>query len=589
MDYALDRFEQQVRAAIEATGLVPAELIDLTSPKPNIPADLAFPAFKAAKQLQQPPPQLAQALAQAVVLPAGGLVAEVTTAGPFLNFSLDPARLAAAVLAEVAALGERYGSDDQGAGKTVVVDYSSPNVARRMHVGHIRSTIIGQALVNIYRFLGYRVIGDNHLGDWGKQFGVLIMSIVHEGKPAGAGEEALAALERLYTTYNTKIEQNPAYDDEARAWSLKLEQGDPQARAIWQWIVDLTLATNQRLYDRLGVKFDTIHGESFFEDKMEPVIARALERGVAVRDEKGAVVVDIPGLPTFLLKRSDGGTLYHTRDAATIVYREREYQPAAMIYAVDARQELHFRQLFALARALGDAEGIELMHVAFGTIFDAKGEPFSTRKGNMIYLEALLNDAHARARAVVERASAELPEDEKAAVAEIVGVGAVVYNDLYQDPRRNITLDWERMLAFEGNSAPYIQYMYARCRSIMRKADDQELADGGRELGEHIASSPQLPTPNPQLLTHPSELAVIKQLARLPGAVREAGARYAPFVVAEWCYEMARALAGFYRDCQVLNADSPELRAARLALMAATAQALKNGLALLGVRVPERM
>jgi arginyl-tRNA synthetase len=586
MDYALDRFEQQVREAIIATEKVPEAIVEVTAPKPNIPADLAFPSFRAAKELRVPPPRLAEELAAAVRFADDSLIGGVAAAGPFLNFTLHTGRLTEAVLEEVEELGPRYGSDDQGAGKSAVIDYSSPNVARRMHIGHIRSTIIGQSLVNIYRFLGYEVIGDNHLGDWGKQFGVLILAIAREGLPSGVGEEALAQLEKMYSTYNGLVEKDPAFDEEARGWSLKLEQGDQQARELWKWIVELTLTTNQRLYDRLGVRFDTVHGESFFEDKMGPVIAEAQERGIAVRDDRGALVVDLPGLPTFLLQRTDGGTLYHTRDAATIRFREEMYHPSAMIYVVDARQELHFRQLFALARALGYAEGTELFHVSFGTIFDAKGEAFSARKGNMIFLEALLNDAHARARAIVEQSSPELPEEEKDAIAEMVGVGSVVYNDLYQDPRRNITLDWDRMLTLEGNSAPYIQYMYARCRSILRKAaENEEIRDWRLE-----SSGDQSPISNLQsLLVHPSETAVVKQLAKLPAAVREAGARYAPFVMAEWCYEMARALSGFWRDCSVLRAETPELRAARLHLVSATAQALKNGLGLLGIRAPERM
>ncbi len=600
MNYALDQFEQQVRAAIAATGLVPAELIELTSPKPNIPADLAFPAFKAAKQLQQQPAQLAQALAQAISLPADGLVARVAAAGPFLNFALDPARLIASVLAEVEQLGPRYGGDDVGAGRTVVIDYSSPNVAKLMHVGHIRSTIIGQALYNIFSFLGYRVIGDNHLGDWGKQFGMNIAAIVKWGKPAAEGEEALAQIDKLYAQYARMAKDDPALDDEARAWSLKLEQGDPQARELWQSMVDLTISANQRNYDRLGVHFDHIFGESFYEGMLPDVINEALDKKAAYRDEGGAVVVDLgDSTPTFLLQRSDGGTLYHTRDVATIMFRLREFAPAQILYVVGMPQELHFRQLFALVRAMGYAEGVELEHIKFGTVFDQHGQPLSTRRGNMIYLADLLDDAHQRARAVVEQASPELPEAEKDQVAEIVGVGAVVYNDLYQDPRRNITLDWDRMLALEGNSAPYIQYMYARCRSILRRAAD----DRGSKIEGSISNSdtpssilnPQssiagnVPLYDASLLSHSSELAVAKQLARMPGAVREAGARYAPFVIAEWCYETARALSGFYRDCPVLKADTPELRAARLRLVAATAQSLANGLALLGLRAPERM
>lgn len=583
MDYALDRFEQHVRAALLATGKLLEAQVEVAAPKPNIPADLAFPAFKAAKELGLAPPQLAQALAASIEVPADSLIANVAAAGPFLNFSLDATRLTAAVLEEVEELGARYGSDDQGARRTVVIDYSSPNVAKLMHVGHIRSTIIGQALHNIFRFLGYHTIGDNHLGDWGKQFGMNIAAIVKWGKPDGEGEEALAQIDKLYAQYaklakDEKEQGVSTLDDEARAWSLRLEQGDPTARALWQWMVDLTISANRRNYERLGVHFDHIFGESFYEPMLAGVIDEALAKKVAYRDEGGAVVVDLGNsMPTFLLQRSDGGTLYHTRDVATILFRLREFSPSQILYVVGMPQELHFRQLFALVRAMGYAGDVQLEHIKFGTIFDQHGAPLSTRRGNMIYLADLLDDAQQRARAVVEHAGPELPDDEKEAVAEIVGVGAVMYNDLYQDTRRNITLDWERMLTLEGNSAPYIQYMYARCRSIIRRVAD-----------EGLSAATQAPY-DPALLTHPAETAVVKQLARLPGAVREAGARYAPFVIAEWCYEMARALAGFYRDCSVLKAETPELRAARLRLVAATAQALRNGMGLLGIKAPERM
>jgi arginyl-tRNA synthetase len=577
MEYALDQFEREVHTAIAATGRVPAALIELAEPKPNIPADLALPTFRAAKELGISPPQLAQELASSVRLPADGLIRSVAVAGPFLNFTLDTQRFAAAVLAEIERLGERYGSDDRGAGQTIVIDYSAPNIAKTMHVGHIRSTIIGQSLYNIFSFQGYRTIGDNHLGDWGTQFGKNIAAILRWGKPQADGEEAIAQIDKLYAEYNRLAKDDPALEEEARAWSLKLEQGDPTAQELWQWMVDLTMAANQPNYERLGIHFDHAYGESFYAPMSESVIEQALASGVAYRDEKGAVVVPEleKNMPTFLLQRSDSGTLYHTRDIACIQFRVREFAPAQIIYVVDARQELHFRQLFALARAMDEAEGVVLEHIKFGTIFDVHGKPFSTRSGNMIYLADLLNDAHARARAIVDRTSPEIPEAERDQIAEIVGVGGVVYNDLYQDSRRNITLDWERMLALEGNSSTYIQYMYARCKSILRNAAEENQPSAGGDAAE--------------LLVHPSETALIKQLAKLPSAVRDATDRYAPFVVGEWCYETARALSAFYRDCSVLKAETPELRAARLRLVATTAQALKNGLALLVIRVPERM
>jgi arginyl-tRNA synthetase len=582
MRYALDRFADMIAEALLATGRISPQQIDLQVPKAaNVQADLALPCFRAAKELKTNPAALAQELAQALSFPPGSLVGGVEAVGPFLNFQLQPQRMAAAVLDEVARLGARYGADDIAQGQTVVVDYSSPNIAKRMHVGHIRSTIIGQALVNILRFLGYSVVGDNHLGDWGKQFGVLLAAIQRYGQPEGQGEELVAALEELYARYSSEMQGDPAMDDEARRWSLALEQGDAEARQLWQWTVDATLAANQRNYDRLGVQIDHAYGESFYEPMLPGVIQEALDKGVAFRDEGGAVVVELGNnLPTFLLQRSDGGTLYHTRDVATIKFRVEQFDPARIVYVVGAPQDLHFRQLFALMQAMGYPVAEQAVHVAFGTVFDQHGEPISTRRGNMVYLETLLNEAHSRARQVIEQRNPDLPDDEKERVAEMVGVGSVIYNDLYQDVRRNISLDWERMLSFEGNSAPYLQYTYARCRSILREA----VARGV------LPESGELPALDAELLTSSFEIEVCKDMAALPNAVRRAGAEYAPAVIAEWCYTLARDFSRFYENCPVLKEGiAPELRAARLHIVAAVAQALDNGLTLLGIRAPERM
>lgn len=579
MEYTHDRLMRQAREVIVATGLASADQVELVAPKPNIPADLAFPTFKAARERQIPPPQLASELAQKIIIPADSLLSGVSAAGPFLNFTMNVANYAAGVLDDIRRMGNSYGNDVLGTGKRIVIDYSAVNIAKLMHVGHIRSTIIGQALYNIFRALGYTVIGDNHLGDYGKQFGMNIAAIVKWGKPQGQDEEALAQLDKLYAQYSREAKEDKSMDDEARAWSLKLEQGDPTAVELWQWMVNLTLTAIQENYDRLGVKFDHAYGESFYAPMNAGVIDDALNSGLAYRDEGGAVVVSEleQNMPTFLLQRSDSGTLYHTRDMSTIKYRMAEFAPTQIIYVVGAPQELHFRQLFALARAVGYVPaGVELSHVKFGTIFDQHGKPLSTRAGNMIYLNDLLNDARDRARQVVDASSPDLPEAERADVAEKVGIGAVMYNDLYQDSRRNITLDWDRMLAIEGNSAPYIQYMYARCRSIVR-----------RVMGDQADTA--VVAADAALLTHESEIALIRQLAKMTASIRDAADRYATFVIAEWCYDTARAFAAFYRDCPVVKADDDALRTARLALTAATAQALRNGLALLGIRVPERM
>lgn len=325
------------------------------------------------------------------------------------------------------------------------------------------------------------------------------------------------------------------------------------------------------------MRFDHGYGESFYEPMLAGLVEEALTKGVARPGQDGAVVVEPgDGLPPFLLQRGDGGTLYHTRDLATIVFRLREFAPSKIVYVIGEPQTPYLRQLFALARALGYARDVELVHVPFGNVVDASGQALSTRRGNMVYLQTLLDEAHRRARAVGDGSGADLPEAEKEAIAEAVGVGAVVYNDLSQNPRRTITLDWDAMLSLEGNSTPYIQYMHARCRSLLRRASE-ESSSGDVSCGD----------PAPPL--HPSELTLVKQVAHLPVSIRAAGAEFAPSEVAGWSYATARAFAAFYRDCPVLQADDPVQRAWRLRLVAATVQALENGMGLLGIEMPKRM
>jgi len=342
-------------------------------------------------------------------------------------------------------------------------------------------------------------------------------------------------------------------------------------------MVDLTVDVNQASYDRLGVQFDHMYGESFYEPRLAGIIDTVEQHAVAHRDASGALVVDVgEQFLTFLLQRSDGASLYHTRDLATIQFRIETFNPAQIIYVVGATQELYLRQLFALADAIGMVHETTLVHVPFGTVFDANGQPLSTRRGNMVYLEDLLNEAYARARTIVDGSHADLPADERDDIAEAVGIGAVIYNDLHQDPRRSITLDWNQMLAMDGDSAPYIQYMYARCRSILRRVAD--------------TNEGNLATPDDRsLLTHPSEINLIKQLSRLPQVIREAGAHYAPNLIAAWSYETARSIASFYRDCPVLQAEQAPLRAARIQLVDAASRALMNGLQLLSISAPERL
>ena len=579
MPCALDRLRVEAVYVLSATGLVAADAVALSEPRQAGIADLAFPVFPVAKAAGAAPPEFAARLAAACAPPADGLVSSVEAAGGFVNITAHPARFAEAVLADVRALGARYGDDPEvGAGRTVVVEYSSPNIARKMHVGHLRSTVIGHSIRRIHQALGYNVVADNHLGDWGTQFGMLLAAIDLWGATPWDDADPVQSLVELYAKYNAAAKEDEALRDAARAWFRRLEEGDAWARATWQKLIDITMAEFDRTYARLGVSFDTVHGESYFEDMMPPLLEEALAKGVARREEAGAVVVDFDGaLPLCQLLKSDGATLYQTRDAATCLYRLREYAPARNIYVVGAEQRLHFQQVFEIVRRLGYPEIADVsVHISFGQVKPPDGRRFSMREGNVVFLDDVLDEAVDRAREKVDANIAsgryDLDPAEAQAIAEMLGVGAVIYFDLHQGPDRTIVFDWDRMLADEGNTATYIQYTHARCRSILRKAgvDSAGAVDAAR-------------------LTGPEELAVLRQLARMPHAVREAGAKFLPATLATWTYELARAFARFYDACPVIGADDPQTRAARLALVDATAQGLRNGLALLGIGAPERM
>ncbi len=576
--YVFDRLRAEAAAVIVATGFVAPDAVLLAEPKANVPTDLAFPVFAAAKAASLSPPEFAKRLADAITIPGDSLFAGVLAAGGFVNFSVRPAALASAVLAEVEARGDAYGEDKSvGKGEATVVEYSSPNIARKMHVGHLRATVIGHSLYKILTALGYHCIGDNHLGDWGTQFGTLLAALDLWKREPWNEPDPVQSLVEIYSEFNRAATNDDALKDAARAWFKKLEDGDPWARETWQRLIDITMREFESTYKRFDVVFDTQHGESFYEPMLDDVVREAIEKGVAKVELGGAVAVYFDDvMPSCLLRKTDGATLYQTRDAATSIYRWREYAPARNIYVVGAEQRLHFQQVFETVRRMGYTEIADRsVHIPFGAVTDVMGEKFGMRKGNAIFLDEVLDEAIERAaakvREQVEAGRSEATTDEVPMIAEIVGIGGIIYADLYQGPDRNIKFDWDKMISWEGNTATYIQYTYTRCRSIQRK-----MPEG-------------LPPADPTLLIAPEEQAVLKQLARMPQAVRDAGEKFLPAMVAEWTYNLAREFARFYDKCPVLTAETDARKAARLALVAATARGLKNGLALLGIRVPDKM
>jgi arginyl-tRNA synthetase len=581
MNYTYDRLRTEATAILKATGLVPEDAISLVTPKANIPADVAFPVFAAAKATNAGnPAQFAQRIVEAARIPEGALISKVEAQGGFVNFATAPEAFAQAVVSEVLVAGDTYGSDPSvGAGKKVVVEYSSPNIAKKLHVGSLRTTVIGHSIYLIMKALGYDVIGDNHLGDWGTQFGYILAAIHDNNLTPWNDPDPVASLMDVYSAYSKASKENPAIRDSAREWFKKLEDGDTWARETWQKIIALSLAEFEKTYKRLNITFDTQIGESFFEPVLNDLVQEAVDKGVATVEPGGAVAVDFgedSKLPSCLLRKTDGATLYQTRDAATLIYRWREYQPDRNIYVVGSEQKLHFQQVFEIARRMGYPEIADRsVHIPFGMVKSATGERFKTRTGNLILADEILDEAIMRMTAniqeKIDEGKTELTPDQLEYAAEMMGVGAVIYADLYQGPDRDIKFDWDAMLSPVGNTATYIQYTHARCRSILRKAG---------ETGEGADLS---------LLTAPEETVVLKQLVQMPQAVREAGEKFLPATIAEWTYTLGREYARFYDACPVLTAETPELRKARLALTEAVAQGLKNGLALLGIGAPDRI
>lgn len=526
-------------------------------------------AMALAKRVKLSPREVAARLVEGGQLPAG--VAKAEIAGPgFINFHLANDALARRL--EFMQADARLGTPSPGTGKTVVLDYSSPNIAKPMHIGHIRSTVIGNALDRLHRFLGYRVIADNHLGDWGTQFGILILGYRNFLDAAALAADPIAELERLYVKSYERSKEDEAWLAQARAELVKLQQGDADNRALWQRFVELSLGEFEKIYRRLGVQFDLNRGESHYNDRLSGVIADLEARGLAEESE-GALVVrlDDEKLPLCIVRKSDGASNYATTDIATVLNRVEEFAPDAVIYVTDERQQLHFKQFFAVARKLGITT--RLVHVWFGLMRLPEGT-FSTRQGNVIKLERLLDEAESRALAIVRESSPQMDEATHREVARAVGIGAVKYADLSQNPQSLVTFSWDKALALDGNSAPYLQYAHARIASVRDKYREQW-------PGRH-------PDDTPIALGEPIERRLALRLVRFPETVARAASAYKPNQLCEYLFELAQTYSTFYQTVPFLKAEEG-IRESRVRLCDLTARVLKQGLALLGIEAPDRI
>lgn len=528
-----------------------------------------------AKQQKRPPRELAALVAEK--LQQRPELSSVEVAGPgFINIKLSPSWLGARVAVAVADT-ERDGVPTTDRPECVVVDFSGPNIAKQMHVGHLRSTILGDALVKLLRFAGHHVIGDNHLGDWGTQFGLLIVGMRRFAADVSPDSLDIAALEDIYKQASALAKEDAEFAAQARAELAKLQSGDANNRATWQRFVAVTRAEIDKVYARLNISFDEWLGESAYQDMLAGVVDDLLQKGIA-REDQGAICVffeDNPELSRgdspFIVRKQDGAFLYSTTDIATVLFRRDRYHADRALYVVDKRQSLHFKQLFAVMAKLGVSMNLE--HIGFGAVLGKDGKPLKTRDGKNVTLAALLDEACERAALRMGEEGLELTPEQVAELAPMVGIGAVKYADLMQNRDTDYKFDWDKMISFKGNAGPYLQYGHARIQAILRKGE---------------IDPTQLDLSQPLTLTEDAEVALTKHLLRFADVIHQAVETTQPHLVCEHLYGLARTLSVFYEQCPVLKAEG-EARRTRIALIWLTARQLQRGLGLLGIAAPPRM
>lgn len=564
----MDYKTQIAQAVANAAGIDTDEALGYVEiPADAAMGDYAFPCFKLAKTLRKAPPVIAAEISEALITP--DCVANVLVVGAYINFFLDKQRFVVDVLISLSAQGKDFGGSNAGEDRVVCIDYSSINIAKPFHIGHLSTTVIGSALYRIYGFLGYKPVGINHLGDWGTQFGKLIAAYKKWGNRDAIERNAITAMLELYVRFHEEAERDESLNDEGRAWFKKIEDGDAQALEIFNWFKELTLKEVSVIYDMLGVKFDSYAGESFYNDKMQPVIDELKQKGMLELSE-GAYVVRLgEELPPCIVLKSDGATLYSTRDLAAAFYRRQVYNFHKCLYVVAYQQNLHFKQWFKVIELLGHEWAKDLEHVAFGMVSLEDGT-LSTRRGKVVFLQDVLERAIEKTRTIIEEKSPGL--ENKDEIAKQVGVGAVVFDTLSSARIKDITFSFDRVLNFDGETGPYVQYTHARCASLLRRADFD------------IASQEK----DYSALNNAEAFAAAKLLFGFPEVVSKACEKNEPYLITRHMIELAKAMNRFYYEHRIIDEDKAAT-AARLELSACVKQVIQTGLRLIGVAAPERM
>lgn len=540
-----------------------ADILEIP-PKEDM-GDFAFPCFQLAKVFRKAPNAIAQEIAESI--PETEAVTKVTAMGPYVNFFMNKEEYAKEVIAKI---GNDYGSSDIGKGKTICIDYSSPNVAKNFHVGHLRTTIIGNSLYHIFDKLGYHVERINHLGDWGTQFGKLIVAYKKWGSKEAVEKNGIPELLKIYVKFHEEAEKDDTLNDQARQWFAKMEQGDEEALKIWEWFKNISMIEYKRIYGILNMEFDHYTGESFYRDKTASVVNELTDKNL-LQESQGAMIVDLDDydMAPCLVTKKDGSSIYATRDLAAIFYRKKEYNFDKCIYVTGLEQKLHFAQVFKVVELMGyEWAKDQLIHVPYGLV-SLEGGKLSTRSGNIVYAEDILKESVSKIKEIIEDKNPDLEDKED--VAHKVGIGAIIFNDLYNQRIKDVTFTWEKIHSFDGETGPYVQYTYARAASVLRKT-------GISHVDEIDAS----------LIADESSISLLKELERFPEVVKVAADRLEPSVISRYVMSVAQSFNRFYHENQC-NVEDQKLKEARVKLVIIAKQVIKDALELLGIQCPEQM